>query len=148
MLAFVGPFCVAGAILAFFTSQIGKYMSAVRARTIQQQLAKTFLMSETCTNPHVRAALAGSQYSLCTEAEEVLLQQPLLAGLFDVADSMTPCGENRCYIFYRDLKSSLPTILVISLTFAVLLCWCGNATRKYRMEMREYNRYQLPAAVD
>lgn len=144
MLSSLVPLGVGIVILATGVSQMGRYYAFVQKRHLRQSLARLYLLSDACQNAHLKAQLADSPFSLCAEAERTLSVHPLTGGLFDIAETLTPCGEERCAIFYRDIRSNFPYFVLLLLILALLFLWCGRAHRRYNRDLHEYQRYNLP----
>lgn len=146
MLTSLLPLSLGGIILAIFVSQAGKYASFVVLRKSQQSLARIYLNSPPCANAHLKAQLADSPFSLCSEAERSLETHPFLGALFDLGDSLVDNIDGRITIFYRDFQSNFPYIVLLLLVLSVLMCWVGFAQRQYLQKQRHYDHYRLPAA--
>lgn len=146
MLSALLPLGVGGLILAIFFSQVGKYASFVGQRKMQQALARIYLNSPPCANAHLKAQLADSRFSLCAEAERTLETHPLMGGLFDIGDSIAEGLDGRFRVFYRDFQSNFPYFVLLLLLLSLLMCWAGNAQRRYLNQKYTYDRYRLPAA--
>lgn len=140
------PLVLGGGILAIFVSQTGKYASFVTERKIHQSLARIYLNSPPCSNAHLKAQLADSPFSLCAEAERTLETHPLVGGLFDMGDSIAENLDGRFRVFYRDFQSNFPFFVLLLLLLSLLMCWAGNAQRRYLSQKYAYDRYRLPAA--
>ena len=145
MLSSLVPLGVAIVILATLISHLGRYVHFVQRRNLRQSLARLYLMSDACQNAHLKAQLADSPFSLCAEAERTLSVHPMVGGLLDIAETLTVCGEERCSVFYRDFKSNFPYFVLLLLLLSFLFIWCGRAQRRYTQNLREYERYRLPA---
>lgn len=146
MLSYVLPISVAAVIMATLLSQLGKYLGFVNARRVRQAMSVLFLNSDSCQNAVLRAQLANSEFSMCQDAEQALEVHPMTGALFDLGDDFVSNMDGRARIFYRDLKSNMPYLVVLLLCLSLILCWAARAQRSYVNQLRAYNHYRLPAS--
>jgi hypothetical protein len=123
------------ALLCWSVSQIGVYNSYYVSRSIQFKQAKTFIQSETCTNPHLKSQLG--EFNLCDKSSKILYTQPWLGAVFDTAEDLRVCGHGSC-------SKNLPKIIISVLIFAVVvLLASGVQIRKSNARMA-MNHFTLP----
>ena len=126
----------------FMLSQTLNFHKYWIGRTKEYKQASTYMQSENCQNPLMRAHLGS--FNKCEDAEEILGRYPVITALHDVATDLNICGHGRCHIFYMDITNNLHKIVLGSILLSMLGVWIFKRTCAERKHNRDMEYYTLP----
>lgn len=110
--------------ICFIISQIGNFYDHYRHRERAYDRAQTYLKTEICTNPRVKASLG--EYNLCDKSEKVMDKTPLMAAIFDTAEDIHICGNGYCSLLGHNITNALPQIIISMGIIAVIVLWASG----------------------
>tara|TARA_B100001027_G_C16038335_1_gene228716 strand:+ start:58 stop:507 length:450 start_codon:yes stop_codon:yes gene_type:complete len=128
--------------ICYTLSQIGNFYDHYRHRARAYERAHTYLQTETCTNPRVKASLG--EYNLCDQSEKVMDKTPLMAAIFDTAEDIHICGNGYCSLLGHNITNSLPQIIITTGIFALLLLWASGVQLRKNHDRHSKEYWSLP----
>ena len=129
-------------VFFFFLSQMLNFHQYWIGRTKEYKQATTYMQSENCQNPLMRAHLGS--FNKCEEAEDILGRYPVITALHDVATDLNICGHGRCHIFYMDITNNLHKIVIGLALLSLLGMWIFKRTGNEKRQLKEIDYYTLP----
>lgn len=111
-------------------------------RCREYKRAQTFLLTEPCTNPRVRAELGS--YNLCDESERTMDVTPLHAAFKDIFSWLHICSDDYCSMLGMNITNSLPQIFLTFGILCMILLWVSDISFRQRRNKEENNYWSLP----
>ena len=128
--------------LMFVISQLGNFHVHYKTRLRSYERAQTYLKTELCTNPRVKASLG--EYNLCSQSEETLDNPPLFTAIVDTAEDIHICGNGYCSMLGVNITNSLPQVILTLAIIAVILLWASGVSLRKSRERQESAYWSLP----
>ena len=128
--------------ICYTLSQIGNFYDHYLQRARAYERAQTYLKTELCTNPRVKASLG--EYNLCDQSERVMDKTPLMSAIFDTAEDIHICGNGYCSLLGHNITNSLPQIIITFGIFALLLLWASGIQLRRNNQKRAHDYWSLP----
>jgi len=128
--------------ICYTLSQIGNFYDHYRQRSRAYDRAQTYLKTELCTNPRVKASLG--EYNLCDQSERVMDKTPLMAAIFDSAEDIHICGNGYCSLLGHNITNSLPQVIITMGIFALILLWASGIQWRRNREKTSQDYWSLP----
>ena len=133
---------VGASIFGTFVIYTGNFYTYYLKRSKEWQKAKTYIESNTCSDPFLYSKLA--DWNLCDKSEETVSRLPFMAALYDIGDDLHICGNNRCVIFYTDFTGNLHKIVIALGLVGIGFFYVARKNYQYNNHHREYYQYTLP----
>ncbi len=111
-------------------------------RSREYERAKTYLQTETCTNPRVRAKLG--TYHRCDESERTMDDTPVLSAFKDSMENLHVCGNGYCEMLGMNITNSLPQVMLTLAIFGILVVWASGISFRRRRDREAEEYYSLP----
>jgi len=113
----------------------------IRKRAYER--AQTFLLTEACTNPRVRAKLGA--YNLCDESERTMDDTPFLGAFKDSMESIHVCGNGYCSMLGVNITNSLPQVVLTLAIVAIIIVWASGISLRRKQNMEREDYWSLPS---
>lgn len=128
--------------ICFTISQIGNFYDHYTHRARAYDRAQTYLKTELCTNPRVKASLG--EYNLCDKSEKVMDKTPLMAAIFDTAEDIHICGNGYCSLLGHNITNALPQIIIAMGIISVILLWASGIQLRKNSITASQEYWSLP----
>jgi len=129
-------------IFVAFVHQGNNFHSHWTRRTREYDRAQTFLLTEACTNPRVRAKLG--TYHRCDESERTMDDTPVLSAFKDSMENLHVCGNGYCEMLGMNITNSLPQVMLTLAIFGILVVWASGISFRRRRDREAEEYYSLP----
>lgn len=129
-------------VVCFIISQIGNLHAHYRSRLRSYEKAQTYLKSDLCTNPRVKARLG--EFNLCDQSEEIMDKPPLFTAIVDTAEDIHICGNGYCSVLGHNITNSLPQIILAFGIIAILMIWASGIQIRRNREENKKRYWSLP----
>jgi len=129
-------------VVCFIISQIGNFHAHYRSRLRSYDRAQTYLKTELCTNPRVKASLG--EFNMCDQSEEIMDKPPLFTAIVDTAEDIHICGNGYCSVLGHNITNSLPQIILAFGIIAILLVWASGVQIRRNREENKKKYWSLP----
>jgi hypothetical protein len=128
--------------ICFMISQLGNFHNHYRSRQRTYERAQSYLKTELCTNPRVKASLG--EYNLCDRSEQIMDKPPLFTAIVDTAEDINLCGNGYCELLGHNITNSLPQIIITLGIIAVILLWASGVQLRRNNARRAMEHWSLP----
>lgn len=113
------------------------------ARAEEYYRAQIYLETDVCVNGDLARKLG--DYSKCEESRRVLTMSPWISAWYDFLEDMYVCGHGRCDVFWTEISSKLPYIILF---MGVTMCWIAYQTVQTQRMANAQAFWQLPLALN
>ncbi len=127
--------------ICFTISQIGNFYDHYTHRARAYDRAQTYLKTELCTNPRVKASLESTIY---VTRVKVMDKTPLMAAIFDTAEDIHICGNGYCSLLGHNITNALPQIIIAMGIISVILLWASGIQLRKNSITASQEYWSLP----
>lgn len=113
------------------------------ARAEEYYRAQIYLESDVCVNGDLARKLG--DYSKCEDSRRVLTMSPWISAWYDFLEDMYVCGHGRCDVFWAEISSKLPYIILF---MGATMCWIAYQTVQTQRMANAQAFWQLPLALN
>lgn len=113
------------------------------ARAEEYYRAQIYLETDVCVNGDLARKLG--DYSKCEESRRVLTMSPWISAWYDFLEDMYVCGHGRCDVFWTEISSKLPYIILF---MGATMCWIAYQTVQTQRMANAQVFWQLPLALN
>ena len=139
MLARAVTFCM---IVAFTISKLHNFREYWYRHYQKSQAAYALLDSTVCQ--HAETRMSTGEFNNCHEAETFLHISPLHRAIFNLAEDLHVCGNDRCAILYMDITDRLSYLFALIISIVMLAILKLSRDWQHQRILAQCAPFQLP----